>query len=108
MTRGSIFELETLTRSVSGMSSKTLADFHFVRGDARVPQEGVAAQARTEHVDLQLGGAAGASIDVILADVRIAGRQRRHHFIQMRDAVKGVLFVIFIRNGGEVNAARAA
>ncbi len=96
--------------SLSYSSFRTLASTQFqtLRVDARVPQNGVAAQARTEQVDLKLRGAARARVYMILADVRLAGRQGRHDFVQMRDLVQRVQLVVVLGIAEQVVAARAA
>src|SRR6266508_4610437 len=85
-----------------------LAGLQTVGVDARVPQNGITAQCRTEHVHLKLGGATWASVNMILTDVRLAGWQRRHHFAQVDHTVERVEFVVFIGAAKNMAAVRAA
>src|SRR5207249_8471411 len=65
-------------------------------------------QAWTEQVDLELRRASGAKVLVILADVRLPRRKRRHDLAQMYCTMQGINFVIFIGVAKQVSAAAAA
>src|SRR6516162_9054970 len=52
-----------------------------------IPQDRITAQAWSEEVDLQLGGAARAKVLVIFADIRFTRGKRRHNFSQVHAAM---------------------
>src|SRR5512135_1497175 len=92
----------------SCFSSFAFSGFQSIHVDAGVPQHGFAAKRWTEHVDLELSGAARASVNMILADIGFAGGQGRHELAQVHDLMHRVEFVIPVGGAEEMAAAGAA
>ena len=57
---------------------------------------------------MKLRRASGAKVLVILADVRLPRRKRRHDLAQMYCTMQGINFVIFVGVAKQVSAAAAA
>ncbi len=74
----------------------------------RIPQNRIAAQARTEKVDLELRRATRAKIFVVFSDVRLTRRKRRHELFQVYRAMQRVELVVLLRLAEHVAAATAA